>query len=367
MASSPRQAVRAEQVGDGLGVDPVQLHRDAVVEAGVAQRLDDRHVGVGHVHVLAHDSDAHGATERLDPADERLPLRDVDGMRRFVDAQGAADVGVESLLVQDERDLVDRRGVDGRDHGVDGHVALQRDLALEALGDRLVAAADDHVGLNTPAAQLGHRVLGRLGLLLPRDQEGHQGQVDVADVVPADVPPELANGFDERDDLDVAHGAADLHDDDVHVLVGQAADAVLDFVGDVRDDLHGAAEEVAPPLLGDDRAVDAAGRRVRALRQVLVDEALVVAEVEVGLTTVFGDEHLAVLARVHRPGVHVDVGVEFAHRHPQAAALEEPAERGGGETLPERTRDAAGDEDELAHAAFGAPSITRDDRCTRPR
>ena len=151
---------------------------------------------------------------------------------------------------------------------------------------------------------------------------------------------------------------ADLDDDDVDVLVGQAPDAVLDLVGDVRDDLHRAAEEVAPALLLDHGAVDAAGRGVGALGEVLVDEALVVPEVEVGLAAVLGDEDLAVLARVHRPGVDVDVGVELAHRHPQPTALEEPTERGGGETLPERARDTAGDEDELAHAAFGTPSIT---------
>ena len=262
------------------------------------------------------------------------------------------------------------RRVHGGDDGVDGHVALQRDLALEALGDRLVAAADDDVGLDPAAAQLGHRVLGRLGLLLARDQEGHQGEVDVADVVPADVPAELADGLDEGHDLDVADGPADLDDDDVDVLVGQAPDAVLDLVGDVRDDLHGAPEEVAPALLLDHRAVDAAGRRVGALGEVLVDEALVVPEVEVGLAAVLGDEHLAVLAGVHRARVDVDVGVELAHRHPEATALEEPAERGGGEALPERARDTAGDEDELAHAALRTPGTRRgtsDDRCTRPR
>ena len=257
--------------------------------------------------------------------------------------------------------------VDGGDHGVDGDVALQRDLALQALGDGLVAPADDDVGLDTAAAQLGHRVLGRLRLLLARDEVGHQGQVHVADVVPADVPAELPDRLNEGDDLDVADRAADLDDDDVDVLVGQALDAVLDLVGDVRDDLHRAPEEVAAALLLDDRAVDAAGRGVGALGEVLVDEALVVPEVEVGLAAVLGDEDLAVLARVHGAGVDVDVGVELAHRHPQAPALEEPAERGGGEALPERARDTAGDEDELAHAAFGTPSIKSRDRCTRPR
>ena len=168
-------------------------------------------------------------------------------------------------------------------------------------------------------------------------------------------------------DLDVADRPADLDDDHVDVLVGQAMDAVLDLVGHVRDDLHGAPEEVAPALLRDDRAVDPARRRVGAPGQALVDEALVVPEVEVGLTPVLGDEHLAVLAGVHGPRVHVDVGVELAHRHAQATAFEESAERGGGETLAEGARDSAGDEDELAHAALGAPSIVSHDRCTRPR
>ena len=194
-----------------------------------------------------------------------LPLAQVDRVGRLVDAQGAADEGVETLVVQDEGDLVDARGVDGGDHGLHGHVAEVGDLALQALGDGLVAAADDHVGLDTPAAQLGHRVLGRLGLLLAGHQVGHQGQVHVADVLPADVPAELADGLNEGDDLDVAHRAADLDDDDVDVVVGQPAHPVLDLVGDVGDDLDGAAEEVAPPLLLDHRAVDPAGRGVGAL------------------------------------------------------------------------------------------------------
>ena len=50
-----------------------------------------------------------------------------------------------------------------------------------------------------------------------------------------------------------------------------------------------------------------AGAVARVARQVLVDEALVVAEVEVGLGTVLGDEHLAVLERAHRARIDVEV------------------------------------------------------------
>ena len=139
--------------------------------------------------------------------------------------------------------------------------------------------SDDHVGLDADAAQLLDRVLGRLGLeLAGRGQRRQQRDVDVQHVRAADVLAHLADGLEERQALDVADGPADLDDHDVRVAVARdARDALLDLVGDVRDDLDRAAEVVAAPLLGDDRLVDAAGRDVAQLGQVLVDEALVVA------------------------------------------------------------------------------------------
>ena len=104
---------------------------------------------------------------------------------------------------------------------------------------------------------------------------------------------------------------------------------------------------VAAPLLGEHRLVDRAGGRVRLAGERHVDEALVVAEVEVGLAAVVGDEHLAVLEGVHRARVDVDVGVELLHRDPQAPGLEQPPERGGGEPLAEARRHSTGHEDVL--------------------
>ena len=65
-------------------------------------------------------------------------------------------------------------------------------------------------------------------------------------VLPAHLEAELADRLEERQALDVAHRAADLGDDDVHVRrVASAPDARLDLVGDVRDHLDGLAEVVA--------------------------------------------------------------------------------------------------------------------------
>ena len=97
---------------------------------------------------------------------------------------------------------------------------------------------------------------------------------------------------------------------------GAVEDARLDLVGDVRNHLHGAAQVLAAPLLLDDGLVDLAAGRVVELRHPLRDEALVVAEVEVGLGAVVGDEHLAVLRRVHRARIDVEVRIQLLDRRP---------------------------------------------------
>ena len=135
----------------------------------------------------------------------------------------------------------------------------------------------------------------------------------------SDVDGELADRLEERQRLDVADGAADLGDHEVDVArLGDQGDALLDLVGDVGHDLDGAAEVVAAALAADDRVVDPAGSYVRGAARVRVGEALVVAEVEVGLGSVLGDEHLAVLVGGHRAGIDVDVGVELLQPHGQA-------------------------------------------------
>ena len=172
-----------------------------------------------------------------------------------------------------------------------------------------------------------------------------------------DVLAHLADGLEERQALDVADRAADLDDHDVRVARARhARDPFLDLVGDVRDDLDRAAQVVAATLLGDHRLVDAAGRDVGALGQVLVDEPLVVAQVEVGLGAVVGDEDLAVLVGRHRPRVDVDVRVELEDGDLETPRLEQAADAGGGDAFAERGGHASGHKDILRHGS-GPPGV----------
>ena len=172
----------------------------------------------------------------------------------------------------------------------------------------------------------------------------------VHDVLVAHVVAHLADRFEERQRLDVADRSAHLDDADLGVArLGDALDVRLDLVRDVRNHLDRRAEIFAAPLLLDHRIVDLARRDVVGALEILVDEALVVAEIEVGLRPVLRDEDLAVLVRVHRPRIDVDVRIELLDRHAQAARLEEPSEGGRRDALAERTHNAPGEEDILRH------------------
>ena len=58
-------------------------------------------------------------------------------------------------------------------------------------------------------------------------------------------------------------------------------------------------------------------------------EALVMAEVEIGLRAVVGDENFTVLKRAHRARIHVEVRIEFLQGDFETATFEETTYRGG--------------------------------------
>src|SRR5690606_29550037 len=178
-----------------------------------------------------------------------------------------------------------------------------------------------------------------------------QRQMHEQRAVAAELHGKLADGFQEGQRLDVADRAADLHQQHVHVG-GRLHDAALDLVGDVRNHLHGGAKVVAAALLLDDVEVNAPGGEIVGAAGTHAHEALVVAEVEVGLGAVMRDEHFAMLERAHGAGIDVDVRVELDHADPQSAGFENGAKRGRGDAFSKGRDHTAGNENEFGHADF---------------
>jgi hypothetical protein len=180
--------------------------------------------------------------------------------------------------------------------------------------------------------------------------------MDEHDVGAALLQRELPDRLQKRQPLDVAHRPADLGDENVDVVL-RARDPRLDLVRDVRNHLHRAAQIVPAPLLADHGVVDLAGRVVAGAGEMRVREALVVAQIQVGLRPVVGDVDLAVLVGGHRPRVDVDVGVELLDADAQAARLQQGPDGGRGEPLAEAGDHAACYEDVLPHVIDRAVSL----------
>jgi hypothetical protein len=135
-----------------------------VREAAGAQRLHHRQVRVRQVDVLADQRDRHVVVRLLHALQQVVPLGPVHVSEREVEP--ANDVRVQPLRVQHLGDVVDAGRVHARDDGVLVDVAHQRDLALDAVGDRPVRTAHDRVRGHSDLTQGRNGVLRRLGLQL---------------------------------------------------------------------------------------------------------------------------------------------------------------------------------------------------------
>ena len=334
-------------IGQVLTLHPADLYLTVVLKTGVIQAFHHREVSIMQLDVLAHQCNAAGLAAGGNAGHHLLPLGQVG--RRNVQLEFLHHDLVQTTGVQHQRALVQAGHGQVLDHTLRLHIAEGADLAADIAAHAAVRTQDDNVGVHTHALQLFHRVLCGLGFVLVRaGNVGHQHHMDVAAVVTALLQTHLTDGLEEGLAFDITGRAANLGND--HVSLGggsQIVDITLDLVGDVGDDLHGLAQVCTLTFLVQHVPVHLAGGQVGVFVQVLVDEALVVAKIQIGLGTVIRHEHFAVLQRAHGTRVYVHIGVQLLAGHLQTAALEQTAQRCGRDALAQTGNDTAGDKDEF--------------------
>ena len=272
---------RAPVALDLLRIDELHPDRGPGGDPSVDQRLVERLVGVREMDVLADHPHDHLPVRLVEPGDDVVPLREIDGMVARVESKPFHDHRIDALLVEEPRQPID--GVDVRrgDDRARLHVGEEGDLAPLLFGQGAVGTAQEEVGLDPDGPQLLDRVLGGLGLDLTGGGDvGHEGKVNEQGPGPSEIEGHLTDGLEERHRLDISHGAADLDHRDIRPLRARC-DAGLDLVGDVRDHLHRAAEILPPAFAPNHALVDLTGGEVVPPAHRRAHEALVVTEVEV--------------------------------------------------------------------------------------
>src|ERR1035437_5624168 len=277
-------------------------------------------------------------------------LQNMEIFWRNSDREQPADQLIHPLALQHERHFVNGMvNVFFLDDRFERHVAEHGNFLAQFLVKRLLATPDEDVRHDADFAQLGDGLLRRFRFQFAGSLDVRNvGDVQKNCVVVAHFQREFADGFEKRQPFDVAGGAADFRDDDVSLgFFGENMDAVFDFVRDVRNDLHRLAEIFSFALVVQHGLINLAAREIVQPRQLDVREALVMAEVEVGLRAVVEHINFAVLIRRHRAGIHIEIRVELLQRALEAAIFEQRAERGGRQAFAERTHHAASYEDKF--------------------
>ena len=124
-------------------------------------------------------------------------------------------------------------------------------------------------------------------------------------------------------------------------------EAALDLIGDMRDDLNGTSAKITAAFFLEYAPVYLTGGDIGVFGQALIDEALVVAKVQIGLGAIVGNKNLTMLDRVHGTRINIDVRVEFLHGYFVAARFQQTPKGCSCDTFTEAGNNAAGNENIL--------------------
>ena len=186
-----------------------------------------------------------------------------------------------------------------------------------------------HIGLQTILQQSLNRVLSRLGLQLGTCRHiGYKCQMNQRRIAITELIAQLTYRLNVRQRLDIAHRTTDLGNDHIVALLSrQQLNATLDLVGNMGDNLNGLAHILATTLLVDYTLVDLTRRnRIRTRRRDR-RKTLIVAQIEVSLRSVVGNIALAVLVRIQRTWIDVDIRVALLDCNRIAACLQQTRNR----------------------------------------
>ncbi len=192
-----------------------------------------------------------------------------------------------------------------------------------------------------------HRMLRGLGFKLVRRRNiGHQSYMNVHNILRAVFQLHLTGGFKERQTFNIAYRAAYFYDYYIGLLL-ERLKAELDFVGDMRNNLHGCAQIFATAFAFYNTFVNAARRDDIILGHAGFQKPFVITQVKVGFRAVLGDENLTVLIGRHRAGIDIDIRIELLHKDFQTAVFQQSSQRRGCDSFAETGHDSAGHKDKF--------------------
>ena len=126
--------------------------------------------------------------------------------------------------------------------------------------------------------------------------------------------------------FNVSNCPTDFGDHDINVWPSHSADARLDFISDVWNDLHSVAQVLSPPFLCNHRRIHLPGCHVRRAVQISIKKTFVVSDIKIGFGPVIGHKYFTMLKRIHGSRVNVQVRIKLLHCYAQTPRCKQIAQ-----------------------------------------
>ena len=309
-----------------LSIHPFNPQLGFISHSCVTQGLGDADISILQSHIFANHSNSNLALILLQNTGYHVvPAAHI--LRLILQLQLTQCNGVQALLLHQLGHLINTLGSKVLDNSIGVHVAEHGHLFAHLLGDRLFAAAHDNIRRNTNAAQLLNAVLGGLSFELTSCRNvGHQGYMNVQNIVFAHFLLNLANSLEEGQAFDIANSTADFGNNNIGIiLLANHKNSFLNRVSNMGNNLHRAAQIVTTTLLIDYTLVNLARGSIGVFGQVNIDKALIMTQIQVGFSAIISNKNLAMLIRAHRARVDIDIRVKFLDSYLVATTFQKTA------------------------------------------
>ena len=187
----------------------------------------------------------------------------------------------------------------------------------------------------------------------------YKGHMDEKDIFASLLVSNLTDAFKKSLTFNIAYRSAYFTDDHIRCrfsgggfFLGQSIDACFDFFSNVRDYLNCCSKIVAAALSGKYIPVNFTGTDAAAACQIFIYKSLVMAQIQIGFSPVFGDENFTMLVWTHGAGVYIEVRVKFLEQNPKTTLFQQSAQRGGANAFSQTGHNSTGDKDVFCHNVY---------------
>ena len=136
------------------------------------------------------------------------------------------------------------------------------------------------------------------------------------------LPLQLTDTLDVRQRFDITYGTTNLSNYNIEIsCFTKNLHTILDFIGDVWNDLNRFSQEIATTLFINDALVNTTCGHVVSLRRRSIKESLIVTQIQICLGTIFCYITLAVLVGVKSSRINIDIRIQLLYSHTVTTCL----------------------------------------------